>query len=295
MADIEGTPPPEPDAPGRRVPPAAIWMGIVAVIAVIIALVVLLGGDDGDDATDATTTVATTPSETTDTTETTTTDETTTTTVDEPTATVDDTTTTIETTTTAVTETTVAVPDEFASAVWPWFASDVRYDDPVEAARGFAEEFLGMTDPIVGEFLAGDLRSGEVEVRSIETFTPTLVSVRLLGDDGAWWVTGSSTPNILVDEPSWNDAIGSPLVVAGRAVAFEGTVEVLIVADGIDEPIFTDFVTAAGGPGDPGPFEDEFEWANPGTGSGSLVFRTVGSEDDRVLEATVMRVRFAAN
>ena len=57
------------------------------------------------------------------------------------------------------------LPDPTREAIWPWVDSDTRYADPVEAASGFAVDVLGFTDPIVGEFLPGDSRSGEVEVR----------------------------------------------------------------------------------------------------------------------------------
>src|SRR5690606_34132299 len=120
-------------------------------------------------------------------------------------------------------------------------ASGTRFDDPVAAARSFAVDFVGFPEPVVGAFLAGDSRSGEVPVQATEQGPVTTVLVRQLADDGSWWVIGSATPNIEVDAPSWLTAIDSPLHLAGRARAFEGTVNVEIRADGQKGPLVQDF------------------------------------------------------
>ena len=67
---------------------------------------------------------------------------------------------------TAVTSTTSAnstlptvpttLPVDTSTAVWPAASSSTRYSDPVSAARGFATDYVGFTDPIVGEFQQGD-------------------------------------------------------------------------------------------------------------------------------------------
>ena len=46
--------------------------------------------------------------------------------------------------------------DPLAGAVWPLPDSETRYTDPVEAARGFAVDFVGFIDPVLGEFLVAD-------------------------------------------------------------------------------------------------------------------------------------------
>jgi hypothetical protein len=290
--------------------PSAVMIAAAAVVAVAVVVLVVIfairGGDDDDTITtdtaettavdDTPTTVEATTTTVADDapTDTTTTVEATTTTVDETTTTTtaDDTTTTTEP---VVTTTTLpGDPDdiELAATVWPWVGSDVRFTDPVEAATAFAVEYLGMTDPLVGEFRQGDLRSGEIEIRSVETFTPTLVDLRLLGDAQTWWVLGAITADIEVDEPASDAVVSSPLTVSGRAVAFEGTVQVAIRVEGDDEPAFEGFVTGGGAPGDLAPFEETFQWDAPAEGRGQLVFYTVSSDDGRVLQATVVRVNF---
>ena len=120
--------------------------------------------------------------------------------------------------------TTVPPTDLTRDAVWPLADSDVTYDDPVDAARGFAVDYVGFAAPEVGDFQAADGRSGEVEVRAGETGPVTVVTVRQLADDGTWWVTGSQTDNIVVESPEPLDTVQSPMTVSGQARAFEGTV-----------------------------------------------------------------------
>jgi hypothetical protein len=215
---------------------------------------------------------------------------------DEPT-TVDTTTSTTTTSTTTTTEpdttpSTEPAPDvDTATAVWPWASTAQRFEDPVAAARSFAVDYVGFTDPVMGEFIQGDSRSGEVEVRAVADGPATTVFVRQLGPDDSWWVLGSATANIEVDEPAALATISSPVTLAGRARAFEGTVNVQVRADGTEEPLATDFVTGRGD-GTLGPFSKDVAFSSPGSGGGAVVFTTLSMEDGRVWEAGVVRVSF---
>jgi hypothetical protein len=186
--------------------------------------------------------------------------------------------------------TTVApVPDEVRTAIWPWFETDLRYADPVEAAVGFATDYLGFVDPLASEFMAGDSRSGEVEIRSVDTGPATVVFVRQLTDDDSWWILGAASENITIDEPEALAELTSPLTVSGTAMAFEGTVDVQLRADGNGEPIFEGFVTGSGGP-EPGPYSETFEFTSPGETGGALVMLSLSSQDGSTLEASAMRI-----
>jgi len=188
-----------------------------------------------------------------------------------------------------------------AEAVWPWASSSTRYPDPVAAARGFATDLVGFTDPVVGEYRAGDSRSGEVDVRAKATSAPTTVLVRQI--DGSWWVLGSTTADIQVTQPAAGATITSPLTMTGTSTAFEATVNVHLVADGAagtpaaegapTTPLASTFVMG-GSMGTMGPFTGTLEFTPPGAGtSGALVFLTFSAEDGRVLIATTHRVHFA--
>ncbi|MSX33164.1 MAG: hypothetical protein F2782_06660, partial [Actinobacteria bacterium] len=130
-----------------------------------------------------------------------------------------------ETTTTsrkpATTTTTKAVALDLSTAVFP--VGDVRYSSPVEAATAFANEYVGFTSPIVGQFVAGDSRSGEVPVQATNPGVVTTVLVRQLDSAGHWWVPGSSSPNLVLTSPSAGAAITSAVTLKGQSTAFEAT------------------------------------------------------------------------
>lgn len=197
------------------------------------------------------------------------------------------------TTTTAPVGSTTTLPDDpTATAVWPLGASTTRYDDPVSAARGFSVDFVGFADPVLGEFRAGDARSGEVEVRPAADGPVTTVLVRQVGPDNSWWVLGSFTASIELGDPGVLDVVRSPLRVTGRARAFEGTVQLAIREDGNATPLTTGFVTGNGGE-DLGPFEGTFPFSTPTQRHGSLVLTTESARDGSILEAAVLRISFA--
>lgn len=265
------------DASGRF---RLIALAVIALIVVAIGAFLLVDGGDDDEQSVATsssaaeTTAATQPA----TTEPATTEPPAT----EPPATAAPTTDTASTT---------PPDDPTRSAIWPWAESDLRFDDPVEAATSYATEFLGFDEPEVGEFLSGDSRSGEVEITPGAIGPTTVVFVRQLTADDTWWILGSAAENIVLDEPETGDVVESPLPLVGEARAFEGTVEVEIRADGNAEPIEIGFVTGSGGP-EPGPFDDEIEFVSPGSGGGSLVLISRSPEDGSVLEAGSIRIFF---
>lgn len=268
------------NAADRNWTPAVIGVGAVVAVAAIVAGVLAFGGDDDGDVETVTSTSTVESSTTTEAEEVTTTSAAETTTSAPPTS--------------AATSTTA--PDGQdpveSAAVWPLVGSDVRFEEPVEAARSFAVDLVGFTDPVIGEFQAGDSRSGEVQVQPREDGPTTTVLVRQLGDDDSWWVLGAVTDNITLEQPAPGATIDSPVTLAGQALAFEGTVQVQVRGDGSEAPLGEGFVTGSGAP-PAGPFEGEVEWANPGGGWGALVLTTYGGEDPVVWEAAVVRVRFA--
>jgi hypothetical protein len=202
------------------------------------------------------------------------------------------TTATTSTTPTSVTSTSPATtaPAE-ATAVWPWAGSGVSYDDPVDAALGFATDFVGFTDPIAGDFQQGDGRSGEVEIRATDGGAVTTVFVRQLTGDDRWWVLGAASANIVVDEPEALAVIESPLLVAGQGRAFEGVIEIQVRADGRQDPAGSGTVLASGDE-DFRPFEGSIAWSATGAERGAVVFLSRSGADGSVWEASVLRVVF---
>ena len=143
---------------------------------------------------------------------------------------------------------------------------------------------------MVGEFRAGDSRSGEVPVRPNATGPETTVLVRQLGSDGTWWVLGSSTANIQVASPAALATISSPVALHGTSTAFEATVDVEVRADGVAQPVGKGFVMG-GANGQMGPFDGSLTFTAPAATGGAVVFSTLSAETGHVAEATVIRVR----
>lgn len=178
-------------------------------------------------------------------------------------------------------------------ALWPEASGPVGYTDPVALVQDFAEEFVGMDDPVVGAFRPGDSRSGEVEVRADAGATlATTVTVRQLGPNDLWWVLGAASENITVDSPEALEVVSSPLELRGSALAFEGTVTVTLWEDGATAPLATTFVTGSGAP-PPGPFTGELTFGEPSTEGGALLFTSESGEDGSVVEFAALRVLFS--
>ena len=258
-------------------------IGAIAILAaLIVALVLVVGGDEDSDSA-ATTDVATTATVATETTTSPSTEA-----ADNGHA---DDRVTDDRTTDDRTPSTEPPIEATRHAIWPWSDTSTRFTDPVEAATSFATDYLGFTDPVVGEFQAGDSRSGEVEVTAGPVGPMTVVFVRQLTPDDTWWVLGAAGQNITVEQPEQAEVVSSPLTIAGTASAFEGTVDVEFRADGNGEPIYEGFVTGSGGP-EPGPYEATIEFTSPGPIGGALVLISRSPEDGRVVEASALRIFF---
>ena len=188
--------------------------------------------------------------------------------------------------------------DILVGAVWPRPSSDVRFDDPVAAARSFARYLAHYANPVVGEFRPGDARSGEVPVRPTARGPETTVLVRQLSDDH-WYVIGSATEDIVVDRPASGEQLfDSRQPLTGRALAFEGTVHVELLAylaDGRHVSLGETIVTGSGSP-PAGPFTGSLEWSPASADMepvGVLIFSTAdeSAETGGTWQAVAVPVR----
>jgi hypothetical protein len=211
-----------------------------------------------------------------------------------------DTAATTTTTTTGSTSTSTSAPSTTTSgpsvvdpgpAVFPDPTTSRRFDEPVAAARAFATDMLGFSDPIVSDFMQGDTRSGEVEIRSFAQGNPTTVLVRQLQDD-TWFVIGASVDSIRLDTPEQGATIASPQVLKGAASAYEGTVNVRLFVDGASAPI-AETIVMGRGDGVLGDFTGELSFDLPaGARHGVLVLSEASAKDGSTIAATVIRVHF---
>lgn len=197
----------------------------------------------------------------------------------------------VSTTSTAVVSTTTTTV-KADTAVWPFAGSSTRYRDPVAAADGFAVTYLGFVNPVVGGFMQGDSRSGEVAIQPTNAGPVTTVVVRKLGADDTWWVLGAATPNLQLQSPTALASISSPVTLAGQSTAFEANVTVEIRQDGALTPLATDFVMG-GANGEMGPFSKSISFSRPTAPGGVIILKTLSSENGNISEASVLQVQFS--
>lgn len=201
---------------------------------------------------------------------------------------------TTSTTSTSIssTSTTTTSPVQASTAVWPFASASERFTSAVVAARSFAVQYMGFSSPIVGAFQAGDTRSGEVPVRASASGVVTTVLVRQLDATDTWWVLGASSPSITVTSPAALSLVTSPMMMTGESTAFEAVVNVELRTDGTLASLFTTTVMG-GSMGVMGAFKKSMGFVTPTVSGGALMFRTYSAKDGHVLEATVVRVKFA--
>lgn len=215
-------------------------------------------------------------------------------------------TTTAGPTTTEAPTTTTSAPETEISGIWPvWNEESLesathneRYSDPRLTAEDFGRVYLGMASPVIGEVREEEPRAVEVDLRPNERASiTTTLDLRQLGDrdDSPWTVVAAQTEQIVVDEPAAFAEISSPVHVSGRALAFEGHVNVEVRAGGQEfgEALGEGFVTGSGVP-PPGPFEGDIEFEEVPAQHGAIVFYEPSAEDGSTLAATVIQIRFAS-
>lgn len=209
-----------------------------------------------------------------------------------PTATSSNTSSTTTTSTIATTSTTAPSLVPTDTAVWPFVTGATRYTDPVKAATDFAVTYLGFVKPVVGPFVPGDSRSGEVDIRANTLGTATTtVMVRKLAPDETWWVLGAATTHLRLQTPASDAAITSPVTLSGQSTAFEATVNVEVRQDGSLDPVGTDFVMG-GSNGTMGPFSKAVTFTKPTAERGAIVFTMPSTNGGGTMEAGVIRVQF---
>lgn len=178
------------------------------------------------------------------------------------------------------TSTTVAPPLE-QPAIWP--AAGDFFDLPELAAADFVVRVLGVP-PVLGPFMAGDSRSGEIEVLSPggSLTGRGVLFLRQLGPLGGWFVTGIGNDVAAVASPAQGDTVAAgSLTVQGTGYGFEAAISVSAYVAGNPVPLDT-VSTQAGSMESPGAFTVtlDLSGAAPGDMVMILVRGGVGLETD---------------
>lgn len=189
------------------------------------------------------------------------------------------------TTTSEPTETATSEPPATLEqpAVWP--AADVVLATPEEAATAFVESTLGVPARL-GEFMAGDSRSGEIELQfagesGATPITRSLLLVRQLGGDG-WFVLAAINEFASITSPESGASVpAGPLEVSGVGRGFEGAVVVEAFRPGQAEPLDTQ-LAQGGSMAEAEPFTVTLDLsaATPGETIALVVHGGVGHEED---------------
>ena len=203
-------------------------------------------------------------------------------------------------TTTAPTATTTApatVTGHTAETSTPT-AAVTSTTEAVATAVAYMRREVGMRDPVAGPFRRTGATTGQVAVhprfgedRHPVTGPITMVSLQRLTK--VWYVLGTQTSTISVSRPQPSARIASPVHLTGRALAFEGTVQVRVTQDrsGRDILLGSGFVT--GGGDVPRPFDGWISFRPPAGTTGSIILAEESAANGDVLKATVIRVRFS--
>ena len=165
-----------------------------------------------------------------------------------------------------------------------WSSTSPEADSPRTAAEVAVRDLIGVT-PVLGDYMAGDSRSGEMIVFSPAesvSVERSLLLLRQLGSDDRWSVIGAISAAITIDEPASGSTVPSGLVtVAGLARGFEGLVVVSAHRVGTDEMIDQQ-ITSGGSLDRSEPFRVELDLRNTQEGDviAIVVRGGVGLEDD---------------
>ncbi|CAN5146722.1 hypothetical protein BH18ACT4_BH18ACT4_15530 [soil metagenome] len=206
---------------------------------------------------------------------------------------------TITTVPDATTPSTVAAdPSPPAGTIWPP-AGHAQYDDPVDAARSFVDEYIGFARPTFGEFSEGEPGAGEIEVFSTgENGLPraedvaSTISLRRFGGD-FWGVTSAQGDEIVLESPDPGDTITSPVAVAGRGSGFEAAILVEVRDSGSQAGDHLARDVTMGGSGETlEPFAAEIEFSEPSSSSGSLLLVETTGLERALTDFTVIPVAF---
>jgi len=161
-------------------------------------------------------------------------------------------------------------------AIWP--AADVVFATPEEAAADFVSAVLiSEGEPVLGEFLQGDSRSGEIAVlfagETGDLDPPQemgILGLRQIGPTDGWYVIFAISDGVVIDAPSaLQEVPAGTVTVSGEGRGFEGTLAVSAFPPGDAAATFDLQIGAGGAFGDLEPYSVELDLS--GAASGDVV------------------------
>ncbi len=179
--------------------------------------------------------------------------------------------------------TTAPAPQIPANAMFP--APGTVYETPEAAARAFVEEVMGVPARL-GDFMAGDSLSGEIEMgvegASADVVRGTIL-LRRAGPGAPWFVIGVVNEHATIASPEAGSVVpAGSVTVTGVARGFEGLVHVFAVLADDPGTIVAEARTQAGAMEESLPYSVELDLSGlaPGDRVILVVHGGVGLETD---------------
>lgn len=152
-------------------------------------------------------------------------------------------------------------------AMWPM--ADEVLETPDEAARSFVGNVFKVP-PVLGEFRAGDSRSGEIDVLIGEqpAVVRSTLLLRQLGPDDGWFVIGSINPHMTIASPISGSVVpAGKVIVSGTARGFEAQVSVTAYVAGDARQVISQRYALAGSAEASEPYAVELDFSSAESGS----------------------------
>jgi hypothetical protein len=170
-------------------------------------------------------------------------------------------------------------PAELQMAIWP--AAGVVFTTPEAAAADFLANVFG-EGPVLGDFIGGDSRSGEIEVFASVDGAPigeprSVLMLRQLGPDDGWFVLGAASIQSITTPVAAAAVTAGPLTVAGVGTGFEATIVVSAFLAGSATDEFDRQVTMAGNFGESLPYSVELDLTTATSGDAVVLMVTGGT------------------
>lgn len=147
-------------------------------------------------------------------------------------------------------------------------------------------------DPLSGKFIYLGRPSDAFRIMREKALGITNINLSHMPISGDSSIPPDGVVNIVVNNPSWNQTISSPITVSGQARVFENTVNIRLRNS--NNKILAETFTTAQSPdiGLYGPFSKNIIFTPPGTSTGFFEIFTQSAKDGSEIDKVITLVKF---
>jgi hypothetical protein len=168
-------------------------------------------------------------------------------------------------------------PVEPGGPLWPG-PGGPTFSEPAAAAQAFVAAVVGVDDAPLSDVRPDGDRAAAVDVlgraedgRPLDRVVST---IGLRRDGGGWFVTGATSPDVVIDSPAPAATVESPVRVTGQGRGFEGTIGVSLRRRSSPEAELASVAVIAGSGAELAPFTADLDLASTPAGAAILVAST---------------------